>query len=76
MAELDLEILYRPGEKNVVADVLSHDGVDRTFDSTANARFSMDDGTVRRVVQEWLSVVAKHLDFDACITAAVEALSG
>ena len=28
MAELDLEILYRPGEKNVVADVLSCYGVD------------------------------------------------
>ena len=37
--------------------------------------FSMGDGTVRRGVQEWLPVVAKHLDFDACVTAAVEALS-
>ena len=75
MAELDLEILYRPGEKNVVADVLSRYGVEGTFESTANARFSMGDSTVRRVVQTWLSVVAKHLDFDACVTAAVEALS-
>ena len=75
MAELDLEILYRPGEKNVVADVLSRYGVDGMFDSTANATFSMGDSTVRRVVQEWLSMVAKHLDCDACVTAAVEALS-
>ena len=75
MAELDLEILYRPGEKNVVADVLSRYGVEGTFESTANATFSMVDSTVRRVVKEWLSVVAKHLDFDACVTAAVEALS-
>ena len=75
MAELDLEILYRPGEKNVVADVLSRYGVERTFESTANATFSMGDSTVKRVVQTWLSVVAKHLDFDACVTAAVEALS-
>ena len=75
MAELDLEILYRPGEKNVVADVLSRYGVKGTFESTANATFSMGDSTVRRVVQTWLSVVAKHLDFDACVTAAVEALS-
>ena len=75
MAELDLEILYRPGEKNVVADVLSRYGVDGVFESTANARFSMGDSSVRRVVHEWLSVVAKHLDFDACVTAAVEALS-
>ena len=75
MAELDLEILYRPGDKNVVADVLSCYGVDGAFESTANARFSMGDSTVRRAVQEWLSVVAKHLDFDACVTAAVEALS-
>ena len=75
MAELDLEILYRPGEKNVVADVLSRYGVDGAFESTANAMFSMGDSTVRRVVHEWLSVVAKHLDFDACVTAAVEALS-
>ena len=75
MAELDLEILYRPGEKNVVADVLSRYGVEGTFESTANATFSMCNSTVRRVVQEWLSVVAKHLDFDVCVTAAVEALS-
>ena len=75
MAELDLEVLYRPGEKNVVADVLSRYGVEGTFASTANTTFSMGDSTVRRVVQEWLSVVAKHLDFDACVTAAVEALS-
>ena len=74
MAELDLEILYRPGKKNVVADVLSRYGVDGAFESTTNAMFSMGNNTVRRVVQEWLSVVAKHLDFDACVTAAVEAL--
>ena len=75
MAELDLEILYTPGEKNVGADGLSRYGVDGAFESTANAMFSMSNSTVRRVVQEWLSVVAKHLDFDACVTAAVEALS-
>ena len=75
MAELDLKILYRPGEKNVVADVLSHYGVDGVFETTANAKFSLGDSSVRRVVYEWMSVVAKHLDFDACVTAAVEALS-
>ena len=75
MAELDLEILYRPGEKNVVADVLSHYGVDGVFDTTANATFSVGDSTLRRVVHTWLAVVAKHLDFDARVTAAVEALS-
>ena len=75
MAELDLEILYRPGKKNVVADVLSRYGVDGALESTANATFSMGNSTVRRVVQEWLSVGAKHLDFDACVTAAVETLS-
>ena len=75
MAELDLEILYRAGKKNVVADVLSRYGVDGAFEFTANTTLSMGDSTVRRVVQEWLSVVATHLDFDACVTAAVEALS-
>ena len=75
MAELDLEILYRPGEKNVVADVLSRYGIEGTFESIANTTFSMGNSTVRRVVQTWLSVVAKHLDFDACVTAAVESLS-
>ena len=75
MAELDLEILHRPGEKNMVADVLSRYGIEGAFESTANATFSMGDSTVRRAVQTWLSVVAKHLDFDACVTAAVEALS-
>ena len=75
MAELDLEILYRPGEKNVVADVLSRYGVDGVFESTASARFSLGDSSVRCLVCEWMYVVAKHLDFDACVTAAVEALS-
>ena len=75
MAELDLEILYRPGEKNVVADVLLRYGVDGVLKTTASARFSLGDSSVRRVVYEWMSVVAKHLDFDACVTAAVEALS-
>ena len=54
--------------------MLSRYGVDGAFESTANATFSMGDSSVRRVVHEWLSVVAKHLDFDACVTAAVEAL--
>ena len=74
MVELDLEILYRPGEKNVVADVLSHYGVDGVFETTTSARFSLGDSSVRRVVYEWVYVVAKHLDFDACATAAVKAL--
>ena len=75
MAELDLEILYRPGEKNVVADALSRYEVDGVFETTASARFSLGDSSVRRVVCERMSVVAKHFDFDACVTAAVEALS-
>ena len=49
MAELDLEILYRPGEKNVVADVLSRYGVDGAFESTAKATISMANSSVRRV---------------------------
>ena len=73
MAELDLEILYRSGEKNVVADVLSRYGADGAFESTTNATFSMGDSTVSLVVQVWLSVVAKHMDFDACVV--VELLS-
>ena len=48
MAELDLKILYRQGEKNVVADGLSHYGVDGLFESTANARLSIGDSSVRR----------------------------
>ena len=75
MAELDLDILCRPGEKNVVADVLSRYGVDGVFESTASARFGMGDSSARRVIYEWMSVVAKHLDIDACVTATVEALS-
>ena len=58
MAELDLEILYRPGVKNVVADVLSRYGVDGVFESTASAKFSIGDSSVRHVVHEWMSVVA------------------
>ena len=58
----------------MVADVLSRYGVDGVFESTASARYSMGDSNVRRVVHEWMSVVAKYLDFDTCITATVEAL--
>ena len=50
MAELDLEIVYRPGEKNVVADVLLRYGVDGVFEFTDSAKFSMDDSSVRCVV--------------------------
>ena len=59
----------------MVVDVLSRYGIDGVFKSTANARFSRGDSSVRCVVCEWISVVSKHLDFDACVTAAVEALS-
>ena len=75
MAELDLEIVYRPGKKNVVADVLSRYGVHGVVEATASAHYSLVDNSVRRVVYEWMSVVAKHLDFDAYVTAAVEVLS-
>ena len=75
MAELDLEIVYRPGKTNVVANVLSRYGVDGVTETTASAWYSLGNSSVRFVVYEWLSVVAKHLDFDACVTAAVEALS-
>ena len=71
MAELDLEIFYRPGEKNVVADVLWRYENDGVFETTANVRFSLGDSNVKFVVCEWISVVAKHLGFDACVTAAV-----
>ena len=72
MAELNLEIVCRPGKKNVVADVLSQYEVDCVVKATASARCSLGDSSVRRAVYEWLNVVAKHLDFDACVTAAVE----
>ena len=75
MAEHDLEIVYRPGEKHMVADVLSRYGVDGVVEATVSAHFSLGDNCVRRVVYEWLSVVAKHLDLDACVKGAVEALS-
>ena len=75
MPKLDLEIVYRPGEKNVVADVLSRYGVDGVAEATSNARYSLSDGSVRLVIYEWVSVVTKHLDFDACVTDIVEALS-
>ena len=73
MAELDLEIMYRPGEKNVVTDVLLWYGVDGVAEATASVWYSLSDSNIRRVVYEWLSVVAKHLDFDACVNAPVKA---
>ena len=59
----------------MVADVLSCYGVDGVSEATASAQYSLGDSNIRHVVYEWLSVVAKHLDFDACVTAAIEALS-
>ena len=63
-----------PGEKNVVADILLCYGVDGIVESTSSAWYSLGDSNVRPVVYEWLNVVAKHLDFDACVTAAIAAL--
>ena len=75
MAELDLKIVYRPGEKNVVADVLSCYRVNSVAEATASACYSLGDSSIRCVVYEWLNVIAKHLGFDACVTAAIEPLS-
>ena len=75
MAELDLEIVYRPGRKNVGADVLSQYGVDGVVEATDSTCYSLDDSSIRCVIYGWLNVVAKHLDFDACVTAAIEALA-
>ena len=35
----------------------------------------MADASVAHAVRAWLSVVAKHLNFDECVAAAVEGLS-
>ena len=59
----------------MVADVLSRYGVYGVVEATAGAHYSLGDNSVRRVMYEWMSVVAKHLDFDACVKAAVHALS-
>ena len=61
--------------KNVVADVLSRYGVESVVETTASACYSLGDSNVGFVAYEWWDVVAKHLDFDACVTAAVEAPS-
>ena len=75
MAELDQEIVYRKGEKNLLADILSCYGVDGVVEATASAWYSLSDSSIRRIVYNWLNVVAKQLDFHACVTAAIEALS-
>ena len=67
MAELNLEIVYKPGKKNVVADVLSRYGIDGVVEATASAEYSLGDSSIRLVMYEWLNVVAKHLYFDALI---------
>ena len=74
MAELDLDIVYRPGELNFVAEVLLPYRVKGVTKATASAQYSLSDRSVKNVVYEWMDVVAKHLDFDTCVTAAVEAL--
>ena len=37
--------------------------------------YSLDDMEITYVVHVWLQVVAKDVDFDECVTTAVEALS-
>ena len=59
----------------MVADVLSCYSVDGVAETTASAWYSLGDSSIRCVVYEWLNVVAKHLDFDTCVTATIEALS-
>ena len=61
MAELDLGIVYGPGKKNVVADVLLRYEVDGVVKATARAWYSLGNSSVRRVAYEWLNVVANHL---------------
>ena len=75
MTGLDLETVYRPVEKSVVAEALSLYGVEAAVEASASPWYSLSDRSVRCVVYEWLDVVAKHLDFDACVIAAVAALS-
>ena len=58
-----------------MADVLSQYGVEGAVEATASAWYSLSDNSVKHIVYEQLNVVSKQLDFDACITAAAEALS-
>ena len=37
-------------------------------------KFSFADASVAHSVQEWLTVVVKHVGFDECVKAAVESL--
>ena len=52
MAELNLEIVYRPGEKNAVADVLSRYGVEVAVEANTSARYSLSDSSVSCVACE------------------------
>ena len=75
LAELDLDIVYRPGVDNVAADVLSRFNQHVQQDSEARAQHSLQDAKVVHAVRTWLGVVAPHLDYDLCVSAAVEGLS-
>ena len=75
LAELDLDVVHRPGVENVAADVLSRYGQTVEESASESVLHSLDDAVVARAVRAWLRVVAKHLDLDACVSAAVEGLS-
>ena len=45
------------------------------MDDVSIDKYSLADVSVARAVRTWLLVVAKHVDFDECIAAAVESLS-
>ena len=62
-------------KKSLMANVLSRCGVEGTVEAIASAWYSLSDHSVRCVAYEWLKVVAKHLDFDICVIAAMAALS-
>ena len=70
LAELDLQIIYRPGVQNTSADILSRYGQSIEGGNAVVAQNSLGDMRTAQLVQTWLSVVAPHVDFQHCYEAA------
>ena len=76
LAELNFKVHKAPGVDNVPADLKSrfNQHIENEIGQPAG-RHSTTNAYVACAVYTWLSVVAKHVNFDECNAAAVEELS-
>ena len=66
LAELNFQIIYRPGVQNTSADVLSRYGKSIKGGDSVVAQNSLRDIRIAQLIQTWLSIVVPHVDYQYC----------